>query len=114
MAQMRSNLGKYLAKVRIDHGLTLLDVATKLGVSTAFLSVVEVGTKCLSLSRATQLASYLTELGADVEEYKLLLIADRISRAFPTADDDLVMKMARLAYLNLDFLTTEDKQNDKT
>lgn len=109
MAQMRSNLGKYLAKVRIDHGLTLLDVATKLGVSTAFLSVVEVGTKYLSLPRAKQLASFLTELGVDVEEYKLLLIADRISRAFPTADDDLVMKMARLAHRNLDFFNTGDQ-----
>lgn len=38
---MLTEVGKFLRKVRIDHDEILKDMATKLGVSVSFLSVVE-------------------------------------------------------------------------
>ncbi len=42
---MITELGKFLRKLRIDHGEILYNMATKLGVSISFLSSVETGKK---------------------------------------------------------------------
>ncbi|WP_335333622.1 helix-turn-helix domain-containing protein [Candidatus Sodalis pierantonius] len=40
---MVSNLGKYLRKLRIDHDMTLRDMADCLGISAAYVSAIELG-----------------------------------------------------------------------
>ncbi len=42
---MITELGKFLRRLRIDHGEILYNMATKLGVSITFLSSVETGKK---------------------------------------------------------------------
>ena len=42
---MITNVGKFLRKLRIDRGETLFNMATKLDVSSSFLSAVENGKK---------------------------------------------------------------------
>lgn len=42
---MLTNLGKFLRKIRIDHGEILKDMADKLNVTVSFLSAVENGKK---------------------------------------------------------------------
>ena len=42
---MLTNFGKFCRKLRIDRGELLIDMASKLGVSSAFLSSVETGKK---------------------------------------------------------------------
>ena len=42
---MLTSIGKFLRKLRIDHGEILKDMADKLDVSVAFLSAVENGKK---------------------------------------------------------------------
>lgn len=40
---MITELGKHLRKIRIDHGEILKNMADKLGVTSSFLSAVEIG-----------------------------------------------------------------------
>ena len=47
---MVNALGRFLRKLRIDHGEFLKNMADKLGVSSAFLSAVENGKKNLPLT----------------------------------------------------------------
>ena len=42
---MLTSIGRFLRKLRIDHGEILKDMADALGVSSAFLSAVENGKK---------------------------------------------------------------------
>lgn len=42
---MLTSLGKFLRKIRIDHGEVLKDMADKLGVTASYLSAVETGKK---------------------------------------------------------------------
>ncbi len=42
---MLTNIGRFLRKLRIDHGEILKDMAEKLGVTVSFLSAVENGKK---------------------------------------------------------------------
>lgn len=115
MAQERTKLGKFLAKVRIDNGLTLLEFAANVGVSSAFLSMFEQGEKHLAFSRAGILARYLDELGADVKEFERLIIADRITRALPHISDAKVDMMTELALPETDLLNTAlEADNDNT
>lgn len=44
---MKTKLGIFLKKLRIDHDEILMDMALKLGVSAAFLSYVENGKKVM-------------------------------------------------------------------
>lgn len=40
---MKTTFGKFVAKLRIDHSETQLDMAKKLGVTASYLSAVELG-----------------------------------------------------------------------
>lgn len=45
---MLSKTGKILRKIRIDHDELLYDMAKKLGMSSAMLSEVETGKRCMN------------------------------------------------------------------
>lgn len=48
-------LGKYLKKLRIDNDENMSDIATKLDVSSSFLSAVETGKKKIPSSMVTKI-----------------------------------------------------------
>lgn len=119
---MRTNIGKALAKVRIDAGLTQYDMADAIGVTNAFLSSVAGGKRRLSFSRARQLAEYIETLGLDSSEFQTAFIAEGLTRIMGGTDEQLVAKFATAiqretawhkAVSNL--TTTEEcKQNEPT
>lgn len=53
--------GKIVRKARIDADLTMLDMAKALGVSSAYLSALEVGKKRISDNLLTAVTNYLKE-----------------------------------------------------
>lgn len=53
--------GKIVRKARIDADLTMLDMARALGVSSAYLSALEVGKKRISDNFLTTVIDYLKE-----------------------------------------------------
>lgn len=61
---MRTEFGKYVAKLRIDKDISLRDLAKIIGVSAAYLSAVETGKKTVTnilfsnLIRALNLEEY--------------------------------------------------------
>ncbi|WP_312605617.1 helix-turn-helix domain-containing protein [Kosakonia cowanii] len=44
---MVTNFGKYLRKLRIDRGMVLKDMAEMIGVSSAYLSAIELGKRAI-------------------------------------------------------------------
>jgi len=55
---MLTPFGKLVRKLRIDRGLRLKDMADALGLSSAFLSAVETGSKPVPASMADQVCRY--------------------------------------------------------
>ncbi|WP_351008796.1 helix-turn-helix transcriptional regulator [Shewanella sp. S1-58-MNA-CIBAN-0166] len=50
--------GRYLRKLRIDHGMIMKDLATVLGVSSAYLSALELGKKSVAEKNIIQIVEY--------------------------------------------------------
>lgn len=65
---MVNSFGKFCRKLRIDHGEVLFDMATKLGVSSAFLSKVENGKKKPPTEWKSELKSLYGLKQSQVEE----------------------------------------------
>lgn len=73
-SMMLTSIGRYLRKLRIDRGEILRDMATKLGVSSAFLSAIENGKKKMPESMLLNLEN-LYSLSADqIEELKTAVL----------------------------------------
>ena len=64
----RNELGKALAKIRIDHDERMSDMAKRLGVSTAYLSAVELGKKKITDALLTNVAREYSLLKSDVDD----------------------------------------------
>ncbi|MFO1125735.1 MAG: XRE family transcriptional regulator [Methylocystis sp.] len=93
-----SPFGKELRKIRIDKGLRLFDLATRLGISTAFLSAIETGRKpipdgfVVKISGAIDLSlGELKELRAAAEKTKREIRLDKLK----DEDRQLVAAFAR-------------------
>lgn len=67
---MLTEFGKLLRKIRIDHGEILKDMATKLGVSSAYLSAVEVGKRNIPESWNHQIISFYSLNAPEAESLK--------------------------------------------
>ena len=63
--------GKIVRKARIDANLTMLEMAKTLGVSSAYLSALEVGRKRVSDDFLTKVIAYLIEKLPDFDAEKL-------------------------------------------
>lgn len=118
---MRTNLGKFLAKVRIDHNITQTELANAIGVSNVFINLVERGEKHLSFYRAKQLAVYLDKVSADIVEYQTLFIAEVLSRVLPDLNESILLALATAVQRESDWrkdisnnqpTTEECKQNE--
>jgi transcriptional regulator with XRE-family HTH domain len=90
--------GKALRKLRIEKSLRLLDLATKLDVSTSFLSAVETGKKPIPNGFVRKLSHTLTISQAELEE--LHRAEDRTRTEVPVDDKkeedrELIAALAR-------------------
>lgn len=70
---MTTQLGKELKKLRIDLGITLMDMSKKIGVSSAFLSAVETGRKRVPDNFLVGLAAAYAEVNQQIEKYEILI-----------------------------------------
>ena len=72
---MITSLGRFLRKLRIDHGEILKNMADKLGVSVSFLSAVENGKKRMPSAWNTKLCD-LYQLTSEQKQIFTTAIAD--------------------------------------
>ena len=76
---MLTSLGKFLRKIRIDHGEILKDMADKLGVTASYLSAVETGKKRMPSSWNNRVCS-LYDLNQEQSSEFSKAIADTESK----------------------------------
>jgi len=67
-----TDLGKELRKLRIDLGITLMEMATTLGISSAYLSSIETGKKPAPEGFVRQLASCYESVMRRKEVFEVL------------------------------------------
>jgi|ERR1039457_74437 transcriptional regulator with XRE-family HTH domain len=70
---MITQLGKELKKLRIDLGITLMDMSKKIGVSSAFLSAIETGRKRVPENFLEGLAAAYPEVNQHKDQYEVLI-----------------------------------------
>lgn len=78
--------GKIVRKARIDADLTMLDMANALGVSSAYLSAVEVGRKRITEIFLSNVIKYLKEHLQMLDENELRDAAAISNNALPLDD----------------------------
>ncbi|MBZ3693394.1 helix-turn-helix domain-containing protein [Phyllobacterium calauticae] len=85
---MKTELGKELRKLRIDHDERLLDMSQKIGKSAAFISAVETGHKSPPTGFEEMIVRVygLTKVAAD----RLRIAADRSREVFTISADTIV------------------------
>ena len=71
---MLTSIGRFLRKLRIDHGEILKDMADALGVSSAFLSAVENGKKKMPEGWIEKLKSIYSFTAEQAEELQAAVI----------------------------------------
>jgi len=62
-------LGRYLRDLRISHGLTLEELAKKLGMSRSYLNQIELGNRMGSIKILTKLASFFNLSLGEILDY---------------------------------------------
>jgi transcriptional regulator with XRE-family HTH domain len=67
---MLSRFGKTVRKLRIDKGITLKEMASLLGKTSAYLSAVETGRKNASSELVEQIAAYFSLLSEETADLK--------------------------------------------
>lgn len=70
---MTTQLGKELKKLRIDLGMTLMDMAKEINVSAAFLSSIETGRKRVPDNFLETLASNFDAVAEQRNKYEILI-----------------------------------------
>ncbi|MEE8808381.1 MAG: helix-turn-helix transcriptional regulator [Lactimicrobium sp.] len=121
---MLTSVGKFLRKVRIDHGEILKDMADKLGVSASFLSAVENGKKkmpsdwnrkiceiyklsdeqTLDFTKAIAASEKTVEMNFSDASFSRKELAISFARKFSDIDDDQVEKIKKIL--------SEDNKNE--
>ena len=70
---MTTQFGKELKKLRIDLGITLMDMAKKINISSAFLSAIETGRKRIPDNLLDALASSFPASASERPKYEVLI-----------------------------------------
>lgn len=70
---MTTQFGKELKKLRIDLGMTLMDMARSIEMSAAFLSAIETGRKRIPDNFLDLLASRFAAVKAERQKYEVLI-----------------------------------------
>lgn len=76
---MLTEIGKFLRKARIDHGLLMKDMAEGVGISAAHLSTIETGKRQITQDLVSRLGAFLG-LKAGTPDYAQLEKAALLSR----------------------------------
>ena len=92
--------GRYLRKLRIDHGVILKELADSLKVSSAYLSALELGKKNISTNFILKVSEYFKLSQTEIDEVEKLAEISKpqvkISLAGNTdLERDMVMSFAR-------------------
>lgn len=115
---MLTNLGKFLRKLRIDHGEILKDMADKLNVTVSFLSAVENGKKRMPSGWNEQIcnlyslteqqkADFTTAVAETAEAIEMNLapasinrreLAVSFARSFNSLDDDQAEEIRNILF----------------
>lgn len=108
---MTTQFGKELKKLRIDLGITLMDMAQKVEVSAAFLSAIETGRKRVPDGTLDVLAARFPQIASERNKYEVLINQARreVSVSLHNAtyeDAQLATALAR----RFNTLSAEDKQ----
>lgn len=74
---MSTELARELRKLRIDEGITLMEMAKKLGISSAFLSAVENGKKRIPDRFLEQLATAYPAVSMNKKRFEVLINSAR-------------------------------------
>jgi len=113
---MLTSIGKFLKKLRVDHGEILKDMADKLEVTVSFLSAVENGKKHMPSAwyekickhyglDETQRASFSTAIAETEESIEMNLanvniarreLAVSFARRFNSIDDDQAAEIRKI------------------
>lgn len=102
-----TEFGKFMRKIRIDKDMILKDVAEKLGVSSAFLSAVEMGKKSIPVKWIDELPSIL-ELN-DIEIARLhKAISNSKHTITITEKDNVSVEMLALLARKCEGVSKED------
>lgn len=97
---MLTNFGKFCRKLRIEKGEILFDMATKLGVSAAFLSKVENGKK-MPLSEWGDIISVQYNLNLNERAYLRDIIFEERNKksiditSYSNTEKDMMLAFAR-------------------
>lgn len=70
-----TDLGKFVAKLRIDKDVTIADMAKSIGVSSTFVSRIEVGIAKASKKYIEGVIKYFKLTGSDKETFNILAAA---------------------------------------
>ncbi len=98
---MKTSLGKELAKLRVDLGITSKQMASAVGVPAAYLSGVETGHKNMSGNLLNALCITYSQIKENRAHYETLIaMGDRNEvhidlTGLTLADADLATKLAR-------------------
>lgn len=97
-AAVLTPFGKYIRKLRIDHGRILADDANYLQVTSAYLSSVEVGKKAVPRAWEPVLAARYGISDAERRNFRrAIVISDPIARIqLPPGTNDLVRRAVHL------------------
>lgn len=84
-----TDFGKFLRKLRIDHGTTLRKMATALGVSSGYLSAIELGKRSVPIDLPMKIQD---EYHLDAESYEAMKMKadmqiDSVNVGLETAND---------------------------
>ena len=108
---MTTQFGKELKKLRIDLGITLMDMANKINVSAAFLSAIETGRKRIPDGTLDVLASAFPAIAKERDKYEVLVNQARREVSVPLNDASYEDAMLATALARrFSSLSAEDKE----
>lgn len=102
--------GRTIRKYRIDHGLLLKNMADRLGVSSAYLSALEYGTKPVTKSFEDRLLRNFDFSGLEKEELLKAIDLSRTEVTFDVANKPLEQQIAGAFCRNFSSLDEKKKK----
>ncbi len=109
---MTTQFGKELKKLRIDGGMTLMDMAKTLELSASFLSAIETGRKRIPDGMLERLVEKFSEVNAARHKFEVLINQARHEVRMPL--EDASFRDAELATaLARRFSSMSDEEKDR-
>lgn len=104
-----SNFGRFIRKYRIDHNITLKEMADKIGISSAFLSAIETGRKSFPDSLENKILENFTFSQNEKEDLQASIDSSRNSITKEVGNEPLDQMIMGAFCRNYDTLDNETK-----